>query len=94
MGGEVDLRQLYHLHQGRVRRCQQDIVVAVAIDSGIDIVDIAAVAAILEDVEEFITIETIGESCQDLALANVIADSEAGKNFSPNLMLENCMTYM
>ena len=82
MGGEVDLRQLDHLLQGRLRRRQQDVVVAVPVDSGVDIVDIAAVAAILEDVEEFITIETVGKPGQDLALADAIADSEAGRDFS------------
>ena len=55
---------------------QQDVVIAVAVDSGEDTHDMAAVAPTLEDVKEFKTIETIGESCQDLALANTIADSE------------------
>ena len=82
MRGEVDLLQLDHLHQGRVRWRQQDVVLAVAVDSDVDTVDIAAVAAILEDVKEFITIETIGKSCQDLALADAITDSEAGRNLS------------
>ena len=42
----------------------------------------AAVAPTLEDVKEFKTIETIGEFCQDLALADIIADSESGRNIS------------
>ena len=42
-----------------VRRPQQDVVIAVAVDSGKDTVDMAAVAPTLEDVKEFKTIETI-----------------------------------
>ena len=56
MGGEIDLCQLDHLHQGRVCQRQQDVVVAVAKDSGVGTVDIAAIAAILENVKEFIRI--------------------------------------
>ena len=49
---------------------------------GVDGVDVAAVAAILQDVKELITIKAVGESCQDLALTHAVADCEAGRNFS------------
>ena len=60
----------------------QDVVIAVAVESGKDTLDMAAVAPTLEDVKELKTIEKISESCQDLALADTIADSESGRNFS------------
>ena len=42
----------------------------------------AAVAAVLKDVEELVAVKTIGKSRQDLALADTIANSEAGRYFS------------
>ena len=47
----------------------------------------AAVAAVLKDVEELVAVKTIGKSRQDLALADTIANSEAGRYFStkPNV---------
>ena len=80
MGREVELGQIYHLLQSRVCRSQQQVVIAVAVNSGVDGVDVAAIAAILQDVKELITIKAVGESCQDLALADTIADTESGRN--------------
>ena len=74
MGGEVDLRYLYHPLQGRVRRREQDVIVTVPEDSGVDAVDVAAEATILKDVKEFIAVETVSESSLDLSLTNSIAD--------------------
>ena len=61
---------------------EQDVVVAVAIHTGVDVVDEAAVAAVLEDVKEVIAVKAVGEACQDLALTDAIADAEAGRDFS------------
>ena len=63
-------------------RCQQYVVVTVAVDTGVDAVDEAAVAAVLEDVVEVVAIETEGEATQNFPLADTVTEREACRDFT------------
>ena len=57
---------------------EEDIVVTVPIDAAVVTANSAAIAAVLEDVEEVPTVEAVGSPGQDLALPDAIGDGEAG----------------
>ena len=59
---EIFLRNLHHRSQGRMSWCQEYVIVTVTVYTGVDTVDIAAIAAVLKDIKELVAVETIGES--------------------------------
>ena len=75
---EINIRYLDHVFQCIEGGSQEDIIVTVSIHTAIDTIDGTAEATVLEDGEEVLTVVTVGESSQDLPLADPIADSEAG----------------
>ena len=78
MGVAVELADLDHLLEAGDTGGEQDVVVRISVDAGIDAVDSASLGALLEDVEEVLTIKTVGSPGKDLALADPIGDGEAG----------------
>ena len=68
--------------EAQIKQCPLTPSPTVAVHAGVDVVDETAVAAVLENFKEFIVVKAIGEAGQDLALADAIADAEAGRDFT------------
>ena len=82
MGVTVGRGDLYHLLEAGDACGEQQVVVAVPEEAGVDTVHSAAEAALLEDVEEVLAIETVGSSRQNLALTDAIGDGKARRNLT------------
>ena len=80
--GEVEILGYWeHCLQGRETRSKQDIVIRIPKGTGVDTVNGASAAALLEEVEELKAVKTVGIISQNLSLANSITDGEARRDF-------------
>ena len=68
----------------------QDVVIAVAVESGKDTLDMAAVAPTLEDVKELKTIEKKANPARIWPWPTPLLTVNLAGTFPPNLILENC----
>ena len=75
------LGYLEHCLQGRKTRSKKDIFIRIPKGTFIDTVNGASVAALLEKVEEYKAVKTVGITSQNLSLASSITDGEAGRYF-------------
>ena len=77
MGVAVGSCDLDHLLEAGDAGGEQQVIVAVPEDAGVDAVHSAAKAALLEDVEEVFAIKAVGSTGENLALNDPIGDGEA-----------------